>query len=87
MQELTPEIAQQLKLSSTVHGVVVTSVDESSPAAEAGLAQGMVIQEVNHKPVSNIQQYRQALASAGDQPVLLLVNQSGVTNYIVVQPH
>jgi hypothetical protein len=46
----------------------------------------MVIQEVNHKPVSNIQQYRQALSSAGDQPVLLLVNRNGVTNYIVVQP-
>ena len=87
VQELTPDIAQQLKLSPSVHGVVVTSVDESSPAAETGLAQGMIIQEVNHKPVSNLQQYKQALAAAGDQPVLLLVNQNGVTNYIVVQPH
>jgi serine protease Do len=87
VQELTPDIAQQLKLSPTVHGVVVTSVDESSPAAETGLAQGMVIQEVNHKPVSNLQQYKQALAAAGDQPVLLLVSQNGITNYIVVQPH
>jgi serine protease Do len=87
VQELTPDIAQQLKLSPAVHGVVVTSVDESSPAAETGLAQGMIIQEVNHKSVSNLQQYKQALAAAGDQPVLLLVNQNGVTNYIVVQPH
>ena len=86
VQELTPDIAQQLKLSPAVHGVVVTSVDQNSPAAEVGLDQGMVIQEVNHKPVSNIQQYRQALSSAGDQPVLLLVNRNGVTNYIVVQP-
>jgi serine protease Do len=87
VQELTPDIAQQLKLSPSIHGVVVSSVDESSPAAETGLEQGMVIQEVNHKPVNNIQQYRQALASAGSQSVLLLVNRAGVTNYIVVQPH
>lgn len=87
VQELTSDIAQQLKLSAGTHGVVITSVDQSSPAAEAGLDQGMVIQEVNHKPVSNIQQYRQALATAGDQPVLLLVNKSGITTYIVVQPH
>jgi serine protease Do len=86
VQELTPDIAQQLKLSPAVHGVVVTSVDQNSPASEVGLDQGMVIQEVNHKAVSNIQQYRQALASAGDQPVLLLVNRNGVTTYIVVQP-
>jgi serine protease Do len=67
--------------------VVITSVDQSSPAAEAGLDQGMVIEEVNHKPVGNMQQYRQALSSAGDQPVLLLVNRAGATSFIVVQPH
>jgi serine protease Do len=87
VQEITPDIAQQLKLSAGTHGVVVTSVDQSSPAAEVGLDQGMVIQEVNHKPVSNIQQYKQALASASDQPVLLLVNEGGITKYVVVQPH
>jgi serine protease Do len=87
VQELSSELSQQLKLPSTVHGVVITSVDDSSPAAEAGLDQGMVIQEVNHKPVANLQQYRQALASAGDQPVLLLVNHGGGTSFIVVQPH
>ena len=87
VQELTPSIAQELKLPGSVHGVVVTSVDQSSNAAEAGLDQGMVIQEVNKKTVSNLQQYRQALASAGDQPVLLLVNKGGITTFLVVQPH
>jgi serine protease Do len=87
VQELTPDIAQQLKLSPGTHGVVITSVDQSSAAAEVGLDQGMVIEEVNRKPVNNIQQYKQALASAGDQPVLLLVNQGGITRFYTVQPH
>ncbi|MGA8367179.1 MAG: DegQ family serine endoprotease [Candidatus Acidiferrales bacterium] len=84
VQELTPDIEQQLNLPAGTRGVVITSVDPSSDAAAAGLSQGDVIQEVNHKPVNNIEQYRQALAGSGKQPVLLLVNHGGVTNYIVI---
>jgi serine protease Do len=74
VQELTPDIAHQLNLNPGTHGVVVGSVDASSAAAEAGLDRGNVIEEVNHKPVNNIQQYKQAVAAAGQQAVLLLVN-------------
>ena len=34
-----------------------------------------MIQEVNHKPVDNIAQYKQAVRPQDNQPVLLLVNQ------------
>ena len=85
VQTITPDMAQQLNLPAGTHGVVVTSVDPSSPAA-GELNRGDVIQEVNHKPVQNVNDYRQALASAGKNPVLLLVNRDGITNYVVVQP-
>jgi serine protease Do len=85
VQNLTSDIAQQLNLPVTVKGVVVTQVDPSSPAAAAGLDRGMLIQEVNHKPVANISQYKQALAGATNGSVLLLVNQGGVTRYMVVE--
>ena len=78
MQELTPEIAQQLNLPAGTHGVVVTS-GSSSPAAATGLNRGDVIQEVNHKPVHNVDEYNQAMASSGKKPVLLLVNHGGRT--------
>ena len=88
VQELTSDITQQLNLPAGTRGVVVTSVDPASAAAAAGLSRGMVIQEVNHKPVNSLSEYREALASAGkDQPVLLLVNQGGITNYVVIEPH
>jgi serine protease Do len=87
VQDLTPDLAQQLNLSSGIHGVVVTQVDPSSAASAVGLERGMVIQEVNRKPVSNVQQYKQAMAGADNQQVLLLVNQGGVTRYLVVEPH
>jgi serine protease Do len=86
VQNLTPDIAQQLQLAPGTRGVVVTSVDPSSPA-DSELNRGDVIQEVNHKPVVNVDQYRQAIALAGNQPVLLLVNRGGATQYVVIEPH
>ncbi|HXQ25008.1 MAG TPA: DegQ family serine endoprotease [Candidatus Acidoferrales bacterium] len=87
VQELTADIAQQLQLAPGTRGVVVTAVDPASAAAAAELQRGDIIQEVNHKPVNSIEQYKQALAGIGNQPVLLLVNQGGVTHYIVVEQH
>ncbi len=85
VENLTPDDAQQLGLPANTRGVVVTSVDPSSMAAAADLERGDVIQEVNRKPVRNMREFREALASAGDQAVLLLINRDGTTHYIVVQ--
>jgi serine protease Do len=87
VQDLTPEISQQLSLATGTHGVVVTSVDPSSAAAAAGINRGDVIQEINHKPVNSASQYKQLMAGAGSQPILLLVNHGGVTGYVVVEAH
>ena len=90
VQNLTPELSEELQLPSGTHGVVVSSVDPSSPAAAAGLDRGEVILEVNHKNVTSVDQFKQALAGTKDQPVLLLVmfpNQGGASRYIVVEPH
>ena len=86
VQNLTPDVLQQLNLPSGTHGVVITQVDPTSVAAEAGLQRGMVIQEVNHKPVNNISEYKQALAGSPGS-VLLLVNNEGVTTYITIETH
>src|SRR3984885_2091857 len=56
VQDLTPEISQQLNLPSGTHGVVVTSVDPASAAAAAGINRGDLIQEINHKPVTSASQ-------------------------------
>jgi serine protease Do len=85
VQELTPDIAKELQLAPGTRGVVVGTVDPSSAAAAAGLSRGDVIQEVNHKPVHNITEYKQALAAAGKQSVLLLVNEGGATRFVVIE--
>jgi hypothetical protein len=46
----------------------------------------MVIQEVNHKPVNSIDEYKRALVGSHGT-VLLLVNRGGVTSYIAIETH
>jgi serine protease Do len=86
VDELTADIRQQLGLSPDTRGVVVTEVDDGSPASDAGLQQGDVIQQVNRHPVYSVAEYRHLIDEAGDQPVMLLVNQGGNTRFVVVQP-
>jgi serine protease Do len=90
LENLTPDIAQQLNLPMSTKGVVVDNVDQGSAAAEAGLQRGDVIVEANHKTVSNTSDLRSALEGTGDQPVLLLVrpaNQPNITVYKLIEPN
>lgn len=83
--ELTPEIAQHLKVPDDVKGVVVADVEEGGPAAEAGLQLGDVVQEVNHKPVHTVADfYSQLTAARGSNPILLLLNRDGHTLYAAI---
>jgi serine protease Do len=86
VQNLTPDICQQLNLPAATSGVVVSQVDPDSAAAQAQIQQGDVIQEVNRKPVHNLDEYQQALAGTANQPVLLLIDRGGTTLFVVVQP-
>lgn len=84
VQNLTPDLARQLGLPATRTGVVVTTVDPSSAALNAGLQPGDIVQEVNRKPVRNPNEYEQALVAGGDQPVLLLVSREGASHFVLV---
>jgi len=64
---------------------VVTQVRPGA-AADAGLRQGDVIQEVNRKPVTSVADFEQAIRQAGNQTVVLLVNRGGSTLYLALEP-
>jgi serine protease Do len=83
VENVTAQTARRLGLPATAAGVVVTSVDPDSQAADSGLKRGDVIQEVNHKPVRNASDFESAMGAAkGD--TLLLVNRQGNTMYLAV---
>src|SRR5579864_5104987 len=81
VENLDAQAANQLGLSPNTKGVVVTKVDPSSEAAEAGLRRGDVIQEVNRQPVRNTAEFERAIHSSNGKP-LLLVNRNGSTMYV-----
>jgi serine protease Do len=85
VENLTADVAQQLKLGPTTKGVVVDQVDQGSRASEAGLQRGDVIQQVNRKEVTNVNEFRQAMnGTTKDKPVLLLVNRQGNTLFLAI---
>jgi serine protease Do len=86
VNELTPEIARQIRVPIEAQGVVVRDIEPGSFAADAGLERGDVIQEVNRKPVKNVAEFQAAARHAGRDAVLLLVNRAGTTLFLVVEP-
>ncbi|MFH2129020.1 MAG: DegQ family serine endoprotease [bacterium] len=69
---LTPQLSEQLGYQGET-GVLIAAVQDGSVAALSGLRPGMLIQEVNQKPVSSVEEVLQVLPETGN--VLLLVRQ------------
>jgi Do/DeqQ family serine protease len=86
VEPLTAEIARQLELKPGTQGLVVTSVDPSGPAADAGIQRGDVIEQVNRQPVRSQADITSALQRSGARPVLLLVNRGGTSIFLTVRP-
>ena len=85
VESLTPETAREMKLDPATKGVVVANIDPSSHAADAGLREGDVIQQVNHQSVKSVQDFDHAMSSAKkDDPTLLLINREGNTLFVAV---
>ena len=74
---LTPELARRMRLPEDRQGLVITGVDSSGPAADAGLQQGDLIEQANRQTVKSIEDLRAAIRDAGERPLLLLVTRPG----------
>ena len=85
VEALDAQTLGQLKLPAATRGVVVTDVGEGSPAAQAGLRPGDVIQEVNRGRVSSVADFDRAVRNASGGTTLLLVNRGGYTMYLAIQ--
>ncbi len=87
VQNLTPELAQQINAPANAKGVVVSDIDQSSPAADATLGRGLIITAVNRQPVGNVQDFKRLMSQASGKPALLTYNYQGSVGFTVVQPN
>ncbi len=83
VQDLTEDLAQQLGFKGQ-KGVVITSVDPGSQAARKGLSSGMLIMEVDRKPVENVKEFNEAIAEAAKTGKALLLINDGHYRALVV---
>ena len=87
LEPVTPATAAQLGLPRGASGLLVTQVDPSGAAADAGLQKGDVVIEVNRQPVHSVAEFNRALKRAAQRPALLLVNRNGTDLYLTLRPH
>jgi serine protease Do len=87
VQQLTPDLADQLNLPHTITGVVIASVEDGSLAEDAGVLAGDVIVEINHQAIKNLEDYQRIgrQLKAGES-VLLLLNRSGQMLFVTLSP-
>lgn len=86
LENLTPELRDQLQAPSSVHGAVIEQVQPGSSADNAGLQQGDIILEVNRHKVQNAADVQQALQTVPKgQDALLLVWSNGGNTFRVLR--
>jgi serine protease Do len=76
---LTPELRDQLQVSSSIHGAVIEQVQPGSSADNAGLQRGDIILEVNRHKVQSAEDVKQALSNVpkGEDALLLVYSNGG----------
>ncbi len=79
VQEITPEIARQLRLGD-LQGVVVSQVEAGSAADEAGIQRGDVIREINGQMIRKLSDYQAALAKLKKDEIVRLLVRRGERN-------
>ncbi len=86
MSALTPEAAQRLRAPSDVQGVLISDVEQGSPAFRAGLIRGDIITRINRQPVSSPQEASRALGSVpSGSTAFILVLRGGQEQFFTVR--
>ena len=88
LQELTPDVRDQLNLDPATKGVLVGQVTDGSRADESGVQAGDVIERVAGKPVGSPADVAAAIRGAEAQKmpaVALLINRNGQSSYLGLQ--
>jgi len=85
LQPLTPQLARQLELKDAASGLVVTGVQDGSPADDAGIQKGDIILQINRQEIKTAVELQSAVARAKGNSLLLLINREGQTLFLTVQ--
>jgi serine protease Do len=81
-QEITKELAQRLGISRD-SGVIVTDVEEGSPADDVGIQPQDIIVQVNKVKAASMKQYTAEMSKATEKKSVILLVKRGKSNFFV----
>ncbi len=85
VQDITPEIARQFEIENR-SGVIVTQVEDGSPADDAGFQDGDIIRSVNRQPVKNVHEFGALVKKLkGEKSALFLVERGDARIFLAVK--
>ena len=88
LANLNDELRKRYKIKDSVKGVVITGVEENSPAAEKRLSAGAVIVELQQKAVTNAADFQQRIDKLKKEgkktAVLLVASPDGDTTFVAI---
>ena len=85
--DVTDDVRRVLNLPKDVQGAVIVEIDSDSPAAQAGLREGDVIQEVNKQPVKNAKELVTVTKKLKpNEKILMRVWSKGRSGYLALEP-
>jgi serine protease Do len=85
VRALTPEVAREQEVEPD-GGVLITAVEEGSPAADKGIEPGTVLTAVNGESVSNPRAFREAVGNADtSKGVVINLVTRGVSRFQVLK--
>jgi len=85
LQNLRDDYRESLGLPDEVNGVIVTDVQQGTPAAKAGLRRGDVIVEVDKKQIENLDDFRNVMDDYGKDKVMVVIFRGGGYFYTMIR--
>ena len=87
VRNLTQRLRTEANVPANVNGVIVTSVNPSSAAAQA-LRPGDVIEQIDRQPVSNVDEFQRVVGQLDpDRPVIVGMARNRQRSFVIIQPN
>ncbi|MEM7697828.1 MAG: Do family serine endopeptidase, partial [Verrucomicrobiota bacterium] len=83
--DIDDDLRAALELPEDVKGIQVESVEANSPAAEARLREGMIITQINQRPVTSVAEAETALENVASDVVLIQVYAAGRYDILAIE--
>jgi len=85
VQDITPDIREQLKLPERITGVVITDIAPDSPVIGV-LRAGDIVREINRKDISSVKDFSKAMKKTGDEDdILMLIYRNGASIFVTLK--